>query len=244
VTAAPGWAKLPPEMSPLPPEEEVVDIEVLEDLTSTARCDEGFLHLRRLRCQNRRADGSASRSYRVDVVDRPVPDAVAVLIWRNGRSGVEVLTRRTLRPAAYFRRELPLAVPDPEPYLTVEELVAGVLEPEDHGTAGVRARAAAEVAEEAGYAVKAEAVELLGPAFFMLPGIVSEKIHPTAVDVTGKTPGVPSGDGSPLEEGASLRWWPIQALLAACRRGEVADAKTELCVLRFLAAPGRQDGAG
>jgi ADP-ribose pyrophosphatase len=223
-------------MGALPPEEEVVDIEVLEDFTSSARCDEGFLRLRRLRCRNRRADGSVSRSYNVDVAYRPVPDAVAVLLFRRGPSGVEVLTRRTLRPAAYFRAELPLPVPDTERYLTVEELVAGVLEPEDKGKAGVQARTAAEVKEEAGYSVQPEDVELLGPAFFMLPGIVSEKIHPTAVDVTGKLPSPPTGDGSPLEEGASVRWWPILALLAACRSGEVADAKTELCVVRFLAA--------
>jgi ADP-ribose pyrophosphatase len=223
-------------MGALPPEEEVVDIEVLEDLSARARCDEGFLHLRRLRCRNLRKDGSVSRSYPVDVVDRPVPDAVAVLLFRQGPLGVEVLTRRTLRPAAYFRRALPLAVPDPEPYLTVEELVAGVLEPEDKGRAGVQRRAAAEVEEEAGYRVQPESVELLGPAFFMLPGIISEKIHPTAVDVTGTHPSRPTGDGSPLEEGASVRWWPIAELLAACRDGRVADAKTELCVARFLAA--------
>ncbi len=223
-------------MGALPPEEEVVDIEVVEDFSARARCDEGFLRLRRLRCRNLRADGSVSRTYPVDVVDRPVPDAVAVLLWRHGASGVEVLTRRTLRPAAYFRRQLPLPVPDTERYLTVEELVAGVLERAESGQAGVLARAAAEAREEAGYSVQPEAVELLGPAFFMLPGIISEKIHPTAVDVTGKQPGRPTGDGSPLEEGASVRWWPISALLAACRDGTVADAKTELCVVRFLAA--------
>jgi ADP-ribose pyrophosphatase len=221
----------------LPPEDqEVVELEILEDFSARARCDEGFLHLRRLRCRNVRADGSLSRAYNVDIVDRPVPDAVAVLVWRRGAAGVEVLTRRTLRPAAYFRKDLPLPVPEPVPSLTVEELVAGVLEAEDKGPSGVQARAAAEVREEAGYSVTAGAVEFLGPAFFMLPGIVSEKIHPTAVEVTGLELGPALGDGSPLEEGASVRWWPIDALLGACRSGEVADAKTELCVLRFLAA--------
>ena len=57
---------------------EVVGIEVLEDLTARSRCDEGFLHVKRLRARNRYADGSTSREYRVDVVDRPIPDAVAV----------------------------------------------------------------------------------------------------------------------------------------------------------------------
>src|SRR3954462_7513835 len=107
----------------------VTDIEVLEDFTATGRCDEGFLQVRRLRCRNRRADGSASSIYRVDVVDRPHLDAVAVLIYRRAERGViEVLTRQNLRPAAYFRKDKALVVPEPEAHLTVEEIVAGLLE--------------------------------------------------------------------------------------------------------------------
>lgn len=215
--------------------EVVTGIEVVEDLTARSRCDEGFLLVKRLLCRNHRGDGSTSRDYRVDVVDRPIPDAVAVLIWRRGAQGVEVLTRKTLRPAAHFRAAMRLPVPDPHPYLLLEELVAGILEPEDRGEPGVRRRAAEETLEEAGYRVSPEEVTVLGGSFFLAPGILSEKIHPTAVDVTGHTPERPRGDGSPLEEGATLHWWPIEALLAACRRGEVEDAKTEISVGRFLA---------
>jgi len=213
----------------------VSGIEVVEDVTSRSRCDEGFLHVKRLVCRNRHADGSTSRDYRVDVVDRPVPDAVAVLVWRRVAGGTEVLTRKTLRPAAHFRSTLPLPVPDPRPYLLLEELVAGVLEPEDRGEAGLRRRAAEETREEAGFRVSPEDVELLGGSFFLAPGILSEKIHPTAVEVTGRPQETPEGDGSPLEEGATLHWWPIDALLEACRTGAVEDAKTEVMVGRFLA---------
>jgi ADP-ribose pyrophosphatase len=215
--------------------EVVTGIEVVEDLTARSRCDEGFLHLKRLVCRNRHGDGSTSRDYRVDVVERPIPDAVAVLVWRRGPEGVEVLTRRTLRPAAHFRGGMTLPVPDPRPYLLLEELVAGVLEPQDRGEVGLRRRAAEETLEEAGYRVPPDAVMLLGGSFFLAPGILSEKIHPTAVDVTGRAQEIPEGDGSPLEEGATLHWWPIDALLEACRGGEVEDAKTEILVARFLA---------
>jgi len=218
-----------------PSEEAVTGLEVVADVTAGSRCDEGFLHVKRLVCRNRHADGSSSRDYRVDVVDRPIPDAVAVLIWRRVAGGLEVLTRKTLRPAAHFRSTLPLPVPDPRPYLLVEELVAGVMEPEDHGEAGLRDRAAAETREEAGFRVSPEEVELLGGSFFLAPGILSEKIHPTAVEVTGRPQETPEGDGSPLEEGATLQWWPIEALLEACRTGVVEDAKTEIMVGRFLA---------
>ncbi|WP_375766344.1 NUDIX hydrolase [Archangium gephyra] len=213
----------------------VTDIEVIEDFSSSAKCDEGFLRVRRLRCQNRRADGTASKVYRVDVVDRPRLDAVSVLVYRRGASGLEVLTRMNLRPAAYFRRGKDMTVPDGASYLRVEEIVAGLLEPEDKGEQGLRHRAAEEVLEEAGFEVKPEEVQLLGAGFFVAPGILSEKIFPAAVDVTGKEQGTPKGDGSPLEEGSHLQWRPIRELLAMCRRGEVPDAKTELSILRLLA---------
>ena len=78
---------------------QVVEIEILQDLSATSRCDEGFVQIRRLLCQNRRADGTTSRHYRVDVVDRPFLDAVAVLVYRRRGDQVEVLTRQNLRPA-------------------------------------------------------------------------------------------------------------------------------------------------
>jgi ADP-ribose pyrophosphatase len=155
---------------------------------------------------------------------------------------VEVLTRQTLRPAVHFRAGLPLPIPDPRPYLLLEELVAGILEPTDRGEEGLKSRAAEETREEAGFQVSPESVTVLGGSFFLAPGILSEKIHPTAVEVTGLPAGTPHGDGSPLEDGASVRWWPVQALLAACRSGEVEDAKTEVCLTRFLAGAG--GGAG
>jgi ADP-ribose pyrophosphatase len=222
----------------------VTGMEVVEDITARSRCDEGFLHVKRLVCRNRRADGSASRDYRVDVVDRPIPDAVAVFIWRRGTEGIEVLTRSGLRPAAHFRQTLKLPVADPHPYLLLEELVAGILEPEDVGETGVRRRAAEETLEEAGFRVSADRVVLLGRSFFLAPGILSEKIHPAAVEVTGLPQETPHGDGSPLEEGATVHWRPIDGLLEACRTGDVEDAKTEIMVGRFLAGgvgttPGR-----
>jgi ADP-ribose pyrophosphatase len=217
----------------------VTDIEIIEDFSSTARCDEGFLRVRRLRCRNRRSDGTSSPVYRVDVVDRPRLDAVAVLVFRRDASGaLEVLTRMNLRPAAYFRKDNrdAMTVPDPaQGYLRVEEIVAGLLEPEDKGEEGLKRRAAEEVREEAGYAVKPEDIQLLGGAFFLAPGILSEKVFPAAVDVTGLTPVEAEGDGTPLEEGTQLHWRPVQDVLEACRRGDIPDAKTEVALTRLLA---------
>ena len=212
----------------------ITQIEILEDLTATGRCDEGFLHVRRLRCRNHRDDGTFSPLYRVDVVDRPRLDAVAVVVWRRGPEGLEVLTRFQLRPAAYFRKDRQPTVPDGRSHLLVEEIVAGLLETTDRGLEGIAQRAVAEVLEEAGYVVKETDVRHLGAPFFVAPGILSEKIYLTAVDVTGEAPHEPEGDGSPLEEGATCRWWKAKDLLRACLQGEIQDAKTEVAVRRLL----------
>jgi ADP-ribose pyrophosphatase len=215
----------------------VAEIVVVEDRTATARCDEGFLRLRRLRARNRREDGTLSREYPIDVIDRPTLDAVAACVWARGARGVEVLTRRGLRPAAYFRRGKTPVLPDGD-YLLLEELVAGVLEPGEIGIDALRRRASAEVHEEAGIMIPPERFNVLGGAFFMLPGIASEKIHlveaevergagPSLLDAPG------AGDGSPLEEGAELWWRPLDEAIEACERGLIEDAKTEIALRRL-----------
>ena len=217
------------------PNAPVTDLDVVEDFTATGRCDEGFLHIRRLRVRNLRADGTRSDVYRVDVVDRPRLDAVAVLVFRRGAQGLEFLTRQNLRPAAHFRHQKVPNVPDGRSHLFCEEIVAGLLEAEDLGVPGVKHRAAEEVFEEAGFRVAPEAVELLGPPFFVAPGIISEKIFLAVVEVTGLLGGAPEGDGTALEEGGATHWRPRASLEEALTDGTIQDAKTELALRRFLA---------
>jgi len=222
----------------------VAAIEVVEDRTARARCDEGFLRLRRLRARNRRLDGSYSREYPIDLIDRPTFDAVAVCLWARGEAGPEVLTRSGIRPAAYFRRGQATVLPEVD-HLLVEEVVAGVLEPGEVGPDAIRKRAVEEVREETGLEIAPDQLEALGGPFFMLPGITSEKIYLVAGEVPrGSGPEVWAapghGDGSPLEEGAELRWRPLAEAIAACERGEIEDAKTEIALRRLVARLERQ----
>jgi ADP-ribose pyrophosphatase len=224
----------------------VTAIEIVDDLTARARCDEGFIRVRRLRARNRRADGSASPEYPIDVIDRPTLDAVGVCLWARTTRGVEVLTRRGLRPAAYFRRGKEPALPEPE-YLLVEEIVAGVLELGERGPDAIARRAADEALEEAGVRVAPHEVVPLGGPFFVLPGVASEKIHLVAAEVAWFGAEAPfdaphEGDGSPLEEGAVLRWRALPEAIAACERGEIEDAKTELAFRRLAARLGSGGG--
>lgn len=220
----------------------VSGIEIVEDYTARARLDEGFLRLKRFRARNRREDGSVSPVYPIDVIDRPTLDAVGVCLWARTPAGVEVLTRRGLRPAAYFRRGKRAALPEPE-YLLVEEIVAGVLEPGEHGLEALQHRGAEEAREEAGLAVAPAALRVLGAPFFPLPGIVSEKIHLLEAEVVrppevGLYDAPHEGDGSPLEEGALLQWRELRAAVRACEAGELEDGKSELAFRRLAARLG------
>lgn len=199
----------------------------------------GFLSLRRLRVRNRREDGSLSRPYLCDMLERAVGlDAVVVAIFTRARGPVEVLVRDALRPALVLGRAgggaSPIPLADSRDRLRFPELVAGIIEAGDQGEAGIQERAALEVAEEAGYQVAAGDVVLLGAGSFPVPGMIAERWWLTAVEIAAPDQQAPAhGDGSPMEEGAETRWLGLDEAIAACLRGDIEDVKTELTLRRL-----------
>ena len=195
----------------------------------------GFLAIRRLRMRNRRADGSVSLPYVCDAIARPYgQDAVVVVVYARTAAGVQVLVRDGLRPALLAGRDPAQApLPEPAPGMFLTELVAGILEPGDIGETGLRQRTALEVAEEAGFIIDPAAVTVLGAGTYPSPGSMVEKFYFTAIEVDPAAQQALSGDGSPMEEGARTRWWPLDAAIEACVRGELTDLKTELGLRRL-----------
>jgi len=195
----------------------------------------GFLQIRRLRMRNRRADGSISPPYVCDSIARPYgQDAVIVAVFARTGERIDVLLRAQLRPSLAKGRDARRApLPEPAPGMFVTELVAGILETDDVGEAGLRARAAAETLEEGGFVVDPARVILLGAGALPSPGAMVEKFYFTAVEVDPATQQPLAGDGSPMEEGASTRWLELDAAIAACVSGELSDLKTEAGLRRL-----------
>jgi ADP-ribose pyrophosphatase len=216
-------------------EKKLARIELVADRTASSRCDEGFLRLRRLRLKNHYADGSTSREYSCDVVSRPGADAVAVVLWHKEGRKVFVHLRLGTRAAVYLRRDkkAELIQPDERVYDTLLELVAGILERDDTGPGGLARRAAAEAHEEAGFEIGAGAVRILGSGFFPTPGVTDEKVFLTEAEVDPRSAGAIHGDGSVMEEGASVVVRELRDAISACRRGEIVDVKTEVGLLRI-----------
>lgn len=207
------------------------------EIVGDDRVDQGWLKLARRRLRNHYADGTSSAEYVADAAYRPGLDAVAVLAWRRRDGGAEVLLRQNLRPGVELRGRLGPPMHDPHhPLPLLWELACGIPEPDEQVPERFAACGARELAEEMGLFVAPESLHGLGAATYPSGGILTEMIHLFAVEVPpGTEPGPRSGDGTPFEEVGALRWWGLQAALAACRRGEIADAKTEVALWRLWA---------
>ncbi|HMU39893.1 MAG TPA: NUDIX hydrolase [Pseudomonadota bacterium] len=210
-----------------------------------------YLRLARVHLRNRYEDGSLSAPYFCEYVDRPShgTDAVVLALWRrNPRTqSIEVLLRKGLRPALRFGREAArLTVPDEREYGLFCEAVAGILEADEKGEAGIKRRAVQEALEEAGVRLSEQNVVSLGHRCFPSPGMTPEAFHLLAAEVVDEQgmAEIPQGDGSPMEEGAEVFWCSLEDALHLCEDGTIQDAKTELLLFRLAQALGRQGSEG
>jgi len=222
-----------------------IHIDVVDDRSASARCDQGFLKLRRLHLRNRYPDGTQSEPYPYDIVDRAALDAVVMVLHRSGPSGPEVCIRSSLRPPLGVRSG------DEGDYVSVLwEVPAGLIEPEeaagvsvDGVLPGVRSCAARETLEETGYVVPEERFAPLGRMTYLSPGVLAERLHYVSASLDGCTVGAPTLDGSPVEEGSALLFVSLAEAIAAIDRGDIQDAKTEVALRRFVAAQASPRGA-
>jgi ADP-ribose pyrophosphatase len=214
---------------------ELVEIEIVEDRTAQSRCDSGFLRVSRLEVRNVYADGSRSAPYPCDIVSRPGSDAVvAVLYEQRAHREVRVLLREAPRAPIYLRRHKRFVHPDPRVYLSIVEVVAGVVEEGDGpGTAGRQRRASLEALEEAGCRIPPERFREIGCETFASPGTSDEKVYYCAAETDLGAARDAPGDGSVMEEAGHLVVMDLAAAIEACRRGAIPDMKTEVALLRL-----------
>jgi ADP-ribose pyrophosphatase len=203
------------------PDTPKVELDVVLD--RTVQTDKrGFLKVRSVDLVAKREDGTRSRSFPYDVLDRSAIDAAVMVAHHVVEDRVYVFLRSAVRPPLALR---PRDAVSPN----IWELPAGLIEPNERPAAA----AAREVEEELGFAVKEADMIPLGPPAYPAPGFIGELHYYFHVRVDPKTRGTPGGDGSPLEEGARIESIARDDALEACRRGEVPDAKTELALRRL-----------
>ena len=203
------------------PDTPKVELEVVLD--RTVQTDErGFLKVRSVDLVAKREDGTRSRTFPYDVLDRNAIDA-AIMVAHHVKDGrVHVYLRSAIRPPLALRPRDPVSP-------NVWEAPAGLIEPNERPAAA----AAREVEEELGFAVEEADMIPLGPPAYPAPGFIGELHYYFHVRVDPTQRKAPGGDGSPLEEGALIESVPLDDALQACRLGEVPDSKTEMALRRL-----------
>lgn len=183
----------------------------------------GFLWLRRLALTVSGVPPHPPFTY--DVVERRALDACVIVAHERRNHAPWVWLRSCIRPPVALR---PSALA-PTHGGVLWEVPAGLVEPREAPEAAARR----ELEEELGFTADARAVRPLGSWTVPAPGFVGEVHHFFHVPVDGLVRRDPSGDGSPLEAGARLVCVSLERALAACRSGEIRDAKTELALRRL-----------
>lgn len=205
------------------PEPPKLELDVVAD--RTAEPGRAFLEVRRVELVVRR-EGQTSAPFRYDVLERRALDACIMVAHHEEQGRVHVWLRTALRPPVALR---PF---EPQHRSPLWEVPAGLIEPGETPAAA----AARELDEELGFSVEPAELVPLGPWSLPAPGFIGEVHFHFHVRVNPSARRAPKGDGSPLEEGAALAAVPLDDALAACRRGELRDAKTELALRRLADA--------
>jgi ADP-ribose pyrophosphatase len=226
---------MPRSRLPPPPPIELV---VVDDTTKTARCDEGYLRVRRRRLSARYPDGSGpSEPFAYDAVERWNMDAVAVLphFVRDGQR--HLVLRSSVRPPLALRPEPLIEGPVPFPEGARQgvlwELVAGLIEHDERSPAGLVGCAVRETVEEVGLTVAPSAMLPLGGAIFPTAGVIGEAIYFFHCEVDLAEQKLPEGDGSPLERNALIITPSLVEALSWCDEGRLPDGKTEIAIRRL-----------
>ncbi len=211
-------------------------VEIIERMELEPGDQSAFLNIQRLKLVNHYRDGTKSSAYFYDAVIRKWLDAVVLVLSAEIDGALSVCLRSCIRPPLVLRQELHLPMEDDGPISTLWEVPAGLLEENDVGTEGIKDRAAAEAREETGYAISPDDFTLMPGAPFLSPGVIPERItfvraHIADIDARKK----PTGDGSPVEDGAVIWWVPVENAIALCEQGVIADTKTELAIRRLAA---------
>lgn len=214
-----------------------VRIEIVSDLSDAMRSDEGFIRVRRLVLKNHYEGGAQSREYRYDCTERDAMDAVGIVLFaapEKPGAPHRICLRSSIRPPLALRPTYSLPLKETTPDPTLFEIPAGLVESDEEGEEGLRGCAARETDEEVGLTVAPEAFQPLGPALFLSPGLVAEKLHFFVAEVDPANMGKATQDGSPVEERAKIAFVPLDEALAACRDGRIQDIKTEVGIRRLI----------
>lgn len=213
------------------PDLPTVKLEILEDHSPPAA--PGFLRLVRRQLLAIDEKGQTSAPFVYDEVDRLALDAVVIAAhYVNAEGRRQVYLRSAARPPVLLRAAHRNANASYVRSNGLWELPAGLVEPDELSTEGIRRCAKRELEEELGFSVPVDALLPLGPSTFPCPGVIGERHYFFHVIVDPFDRKEPTLDGSAIERLGAIIDVPLADALHWCRLGSLEDAKTELGLRR------------
>ncbi len=207
-----------------------IRLELVEDISPQA--PPGFLSLVRRRYVAHYPDGSASKPFVYDEVDRKAIDAVVIVAHFAKEGARHVYLRSAMRPPVFNRD--PARTPLDELNTGgLWEVPAGLVEADEQSEAGLQRCAARELHEELGFDVSADRLRALGPSTFPSPGVIAERHFYFEVEVEPAARAEPQLDGSALEHFGRVVSLLLDEALGLCAAGAIEDGKTELALRRL-----------
>ena len=203
--------------------------------------DTGFVNLERFVAINEYDDGTFSREYNCDIINRKGRDAVIIVPYTYIDNQIHVLMINTFRPVVYYREKV-MTGKNPEDIdehiMNFLEFPARILEEDKmndkNPSNGIKKCAQRELEEETGYSVELKNVHVLGHRYYSSSGIITERINIATCDITGITPKKEiKTDGSVMEESIETFFVPFDKAMKWCKDGVIKNAGTEIGLNRL-----------
>lgn len=203
--------------------------------------DTGFVNLERFIAVNEYDDGSFSKEYNCDIINRKGKDAVIIVPYSYIENQIHVLMITNFRPVVYYREKV-MTNKNPEDIdeniINFLEFPAGMLEEDEINAKdpllGIRKCAQRELEEETGYCAPLKNISVLGNNYYSSSGIITERINIATCDITGIEPKKkPKTDGSVMEENIEHFFVQFNEAMKWCKEGIIKNAGTEIGLNRL-----------
>lgn len=207
----------------------------------SVKLDTGFVNLERFVAINEYDDGSFSREYNCDIINRSGKDAVIIVAYAYINNQINVLMISNFRPVVYYREKV-MTNKNPEDIdehiINFLEFPAGMLEEDEvndkNYNNGIKRCAKRELEEETGYSVDIKNIHILGHRYYSSSGIITERINIATCDITNLKPKKDiETDGSVMEENIESFFVPFDKAMAWCKDGVIKNAGTEIGLNRL-----------
>lgn len=204
------------------------------------KLDTGFVTLERFIAINEYDDGSFSKEYNCDIINRKGSDAVIIVPYAYIDNQMHVLMIKNFRPVVYYKEKVlnnKSAGEIDENIMSFLEFPAGMLEEDElnmkDSNMGIRKCAQRELEEETGYSVNIKNIKVLGHQYYSSSGIITERINIATCDITGLKPKKVKTDGSVMEENIDSFFVEFTEAIKWCKEGIIKNAGTEIGLNRL-----------